>query len=548
MSKRSKVIIIEDLKNLPADIKKKIKELGYTVKDYSEYSRPGEAKAGKEELQKVQAFLSSIVENIPDMIFVKDAKDLRFTLFNKAGEKLLGQKMKDLIGKNDYDLFTKKQADSFTGKDREVLKNKKPVDIPEESIKTMNGDKILHTKKVPILDEKGKPAYLLGISEDITAKKELEKNMRKIEKLESMGTLAGGIAHDFNNILTTILGNLSIIKMDVSPGEERYESLVEMQKATLQAKELANQLLTFSRGETPDKRLFSLAKFLKDSVKYILSKSLSKPEFFIPSGLWTVKADEAQLTRVIDNIITNASQSMPEGGPVSISAKNTVIRDENYLNLPGGNYVKISIQDHGHGISREDLPRIFDPYFTIKKNQSGMGLSIAYSIIKKHKGEILVESEPGKGSAFIIYLPSSVSRDELSEQKEKIQEGTGRILVLDDDIMVQKSAGRILKRLGYEVAFAKDGSEAIRKYKKEKASGRFFDAVVLDLTIQDGMGGGETISKLKKIDPKIRAIVSSGYSDDPIMSNYKEYGFIDVIPKPYTIQEMSRILQKVLKK
>jgi CheY-like chemotaxis protein len=382
----------------------------------------------------------------------------------------------------------------------------------------------------------------------------MEQELQKIQKLESIGILAGGIAHDFNNILTAILGNISLAKMEANPKDEIYERLVEAEKASLQAKNLTQQLLTFSKGGAPIKKTESITEVIKDSAEFALRGSNVKCEFFIPNDIWPVEVDKGQISQVISNLIINADQAMPEGGIIKVRVENVApvgavrpCQPVAELPIKDGKYVKIEIEDDGIGIPKEHLPKIFDPYFTTKQKGSGLGLATSYSIIKRHDGYIAVESELGVGTTFYIYLPAS-SKQILTKKdaEERLILSKGRILVMDDEEVVRDVAGIMLKRIGYDVEFADDGAEALELYKKAEESGQPFDAVIVDLTIQGGMGGEQMIKKLLEIDPNVKAIVSSGYSTDAIMSNFKQYGFSGVVTKPYRIAELSETLYKVL--
>ncbi|MBA7540901.1 Sensor kinase CckA [subsurface metagenome] len=319
------------------------------------------------------------------------------------------------------------------------------------------------------------------------------------------------------------------------------------EKASLQAKDLTYKLLTFAKGGEPVKKTTNIVKLIENTVDFALSSSNVRCDFFLPDDLWPVEVDEGQVNQVIHNIIINADQAMPEGGNSQITAKNIIITKKDNLPLKDGKYVKISIRDQGIGILENHLSKIFDPYFTTKHKGSGLGLSTSYSIIKQHDGYITVDSEVGKGTIVYIYLPSSRTKALIkSDKKEKPISGQGRVLLLEDEEIVGKVVAAMLHRVGYEVTVVREGNRAIELYKKVKESNNPFAVVIMDLTIPGGMGGKETIKELLKIDPEIKAIVSSGYSNDPIMSDFKKYGFKAVITKPYDIEEISRVIHKVI--
>jgi PAS domain S-box-containing protein len=398
----------------------------------------------------------------------------------------------------------------------------------------------------PLLDEEGHLAGSVLVLRDITEKKKIVEHQQKAERLETIGILAGGIAHDFNNMLMAIMGNIQLAKMECNPDDEIFEALTEAENASLRARDLTHQLLTFSKGGAPIKKTAYIADLIKDSAGFALRGSNVRCEFSLPDDLWPVEIDEGQISQVINNLIINADHAMPEGGTIKVNAENMTIGSEESLPLQHGKYVKMSLKDHGVGIPPAHLPKIFDPYFTTKQKGSGLGLATSYSIIKKHDGYINVESEMGVGTTFDIYLPAS--RQEKMEKRAEAEGfffGRGKILAMDDEENIRSFIRRTLQLIGYEVELASDGAEAIELYKKATASSQAFDAVILDLTVPGGMGGKETIKKILKLNPDVKAIVSSGYANDPIMAEYEKYGFKGVIAKPYKIRELSEVLHRL---
>ncbi|MBW2308378.1 MAG: PAS domain S-box protein, partial [Deltaproteobacteria bacterium] len=494
----------------------------------------------RESEQKYRA----LMENIADTVFTI-TMDGRFTFLSPQAEVLTGYPMEKLLTMCFRNLLVPEYIPLFEGKmaPGESMKVIEPFEI---EIRNSAGNKVqVEMSLSPSRDEKGN-IVLCGIARDITEKKKLENELLKAQKLESIGILAGGIAHDFNNILTAIMGNITLARMDATPGDKTDEILKKAEKASLRAKDLARQLLTFSKGGAPIKMTTSIDKLLKDSAGFALRGSNVRCEFSIPPDLWQVEVDESQINQVVNNLIINADQAMAEGGIIKVRAENTVVGRENSLHLKDGKYIKITVEDHGIGIPQEHLDKIFDPYFTTKRKGSGLGLATSYSIIKNHNGAIAVKSKPHAGTTFCIYLPASRKQTmakEIAEKKALV--GNGKILLMDDEKIVREVAGRMLEHIGYDLAFAENGEEAIELYRKAKESGQPFDALIMDLTVPGAMGGKEAMVKLLEIDPEVKAVVSSGYFNDPVMADFRKYGFQGVVVKPYKIEDLNKVLSEI---
>ncbi|MFA6499364.1 MAG: PAS domain S-box protein [Desulfurivibrionaceae bacterium] len=398
-----------------------------------------------------------------------------------------------------------------------------------------------------LIDYDTQPA-ILCVARDISERKRLEGERLRTQKLESLGVLAGGIAHDFNNLLTGILGNLSLAKADLPETGSVARRLDETEKATLRARDLTQQLLTFAKGGAPIKTKASLAVLIQDAAGFAVRGTKAVCEYDCAEDLWLAEVDTGQLGQVLQNLVINAVHAMPEGGAIRLTARNLTI-NPGELPVSPGKYVLITVKDHGLGIPPEHLAKIFDPYFTTKQSGSGLGLAVVYSIIANHAGHITVESEPGKGTVFSIYLPStgkSPSAETPAETPAPLAKGHGKILVMDDEELIRDVSTAMLRQLGYEAHAANDGEEAITLYLQAKKNEQPFDLVIMDLTVPGGMGGKETIAHLRQLDPQVKAVVSSGYANDPIMAKFAEYGFCGVAPKPFSLQELSVLLRMIL--
>lgn len=398
--------------------------------------------------------------------------------------------------------------------------------------------------KVVLRDENNKPVRMAGTFIDITERKEAEQDKIQLSKLNSLGVLAGGIAHDFNNILSVIIGNISLAMMDIKDAKIN-DYLQSSITAGERAANLTQQLLTFAKGGTLIKKATSVKKLLEETVVFSLTGSNVEAKFSIPEDAWLVEIDVNQFSQVIQNLVINAKQAMPEGGIIEIKTENITTEDKR-------KYLNISIKDHGIGIAEKHLINIFDPYFTTKQTGSGLGLAVAYTIVKKHGGQITVESKVGAGSTFDILLPAAEGKIVLEEEQKHedsiVEIKNKKILIMDDEESIINYLENALTNAGCNVVASRDGSEAIKLYREAFASNLPFDAVIMDLTVPGGKGGKETIKKLLSINPGIKAIVSSGYSDDPVMSDFAKYGFSAVLPKPYQINELFEVLVRVISK
>lgn len=378
---------------------------------------------------------------------------------------------------------------------------------------------------------------------DISQQKALETEMSKTQKLEAVGLLAGGIAHDFNNLLTGLFGNIELAKLFLSGDHKSYKYLESAMRSLESATNLTKQLLTFAKGGEPIKETLAIGRTITEMAQFSLRGSNVKLQVTIDPDLWLVEADKGQLGQVVSNLVINAHQAMPMGGVIVITADNVVVSE--------ARYVKIVVQDEGGGIAPKYLEKIFDPYFSTKQKGSGLGLAITYSIINKHNGRITVDSQIDKGTRFTIYLPAAVAGASFAIGKRFDKRNTGplssaRILILDDEEAVREVIGAMLQQLGHGVEFAIEGQEAITKYQTAHNNGTPFDLVFLDLTIPGQMGGQKAAEGILAIDPDAKLVVSSGYATDPVMANYKLYGFQARAVKPFSYSDLQNVIEQVL--
>ncbi|MDH4318794.1 MAG: ATP-binding protein, partial [Desulfobulbaceae bacterium] len=386
--------------------------------------------------------------------------------------------------------------------------------------------------------------------EQMLEREKIREELYRVKKLESVGILAGGIAHDFNNILVAIMGNVSLALRFVDKGSQVHDLLEEAQRGSRRASELTRQLLTFSRGGDPVKKASHILDVIRECTEFILRGSSIKSRYQVEDGLWPAEVDSGQISQVIQNMILNARQAMDGHGTITIYCCNFSKHSDSTLPIDDGNYVHIAITDEGSGVDETILDKIFDPYVTTKNEGSGLGLSICHSIVKKHGGCITVSSVRGEGTTFEIYLPaaenSEVAKREAIPQVMERSISSQRILVMDDDDLVRKIAQAILEQFGYKVSLAEDGAEAIRIYKENYGTNESVSLVIMDLTIPGGMGGKEAAREILQWDPGAKIIVSSGYSNAPVMAGYREHGFCGIIHKPFQVEDFISVVQQAL--
>lgn len=511
-------------------------------------------------LQREKERLAVTLDSIVDAVIATDSSGA-VERMNQEASRLTGVTSQEAVGEFLGDVLHLKNPISgalLADPTRDLLDPEFTESLAKEGLPLVREDHttafLVTAEMRCIYDEHGQQYGCVTVLRDITKQKKNEEELFKQEKLNSISLLAGGIAHDFNNMLTAILGNISVVRMEMAEEDENSNKLLAAENAALQAKSLTQQLLTFSKGGVISLKTTTIPKVVEESAQFVLRGSNVKCEVEKEDALWSVDADKGQISQVVNNLFINADQAMPSGGIITLRLRNCHLGHTEVPGLKAGDYVCIEVADQGVGISPENMQRIFDPYFTTKDGGNGLGLASSYSIIRNHNGAMKVDSEVGKGTCFFVYLPKAKKAAAPTEQKRtnkepgELHRGRGRILVMDDLEAMMMVAGEILNALGYEVAFATNGEEAIEIYKEAKESGDPFDAVVFDLTVPGGMGGEEASNILIKYDPNLTAIASSGYTTSDVMSNYEDSAFSAVVPKPYRIKEMSDTLHRVLKK
>jgi PAS domain S-box-containing protein len=392
----------------------------------------------------------------------------------------------------------------------------------------------------------GKPA-VIGTFLDITGRRRMEAEIRKSQKLESLSSFAGGIAHEYNNILTAIIGNLALAKMYAKPGYEVYDVLIEAEKASLRARDLTSQLLSFATGGIQVKKVVLMQELLRDLVRLSVDSINISCELTVPDNLWTVEVDEGQVSQAIHTLVRYAQQATPQSGRIKISAENMFINRSSALPLGEGRYVMIAIENQGNGISERELQTLFDPFGSGDKKGNSLEFASAFTIVQKHNGHITAESHFGMGTTFRLFLPAMQEKPQPTNESFAVHPARkGKVLVMDDEEIVRMVVKRLLLQCGFEAELTKDGAEMLGLYREAKEAGRPFDAVILDLIIENGMGGQEAMKNLIAYDPDVRVIVSSGYSNDSIMANFRDYGFSGFLPKPYRLDELKRAMKEII--
>ena len=506
-------------------------------------------KVAEKALEASETRFRQLVQRVPLPLALFDAEGL-VTYLNDRFTQVFGYTLSDIPTTNDWwqtaypnEEYRTKSRQGLASAIAEAAAREEDVAPQEHQIVCKDGaDRTVELSGI-VLDGDALITFT-----DVTERRRQEAALLTMQKLDSLGTLAGGIAHDFNNVLAGILGNLSLLKLQVREGSEEAEIIREAEEASMTARGLAQQLLTFASGGAPITKVLDVGPVVRSAAAFAARGSGALCTVEVADEALPVRGDPEQLSQVVQNLVINAGQAMPDGGTIAVSAGLVDLDEHDCRPLEAGRYVRVRVVDEGCGIPASKLSRIFDPYFTTKTTGQGLGLAVCHSIISKHDGHIVVDSVEGEGTTFSVYLPAvSVSRLHQTVEADAPRAGAGRILVMDDEPRVLRLLGRMLTRLGYESEAVTDGAAAIAAYEDAQKAEKPFDAVIMDLTIMGGMGGQETLSSLQSLHPGVKAIVSSGYATDPVMSDCSSHGFCGVLAKPYRIEEVSRVLAEVIR-
>lgn len=491
---------------------------------------------------RTDAILETILEHAPIVLFAVDNEGI-FTLSTGKGLEGLGLTPGQVVGQSVYDVYRDEPAAA------ESVKRALAGEEYFRVVQLSSGQRYeVHFE--PVMRE-GKQVGVVAVAVDTTDARRREDEQVRISKLESLGVMAGGVAHDFNNILAAIIMNVGIAKERILQSDDgALEKCAEIEKACYQARDLTSQLMTLARGGPSVRELLDLRELIAESVAFTLSGTVVNWDAHFPMDLWSVEGDPSQIRQVVGNLVINAAQAMPDGGAVTIRAENVEIGPEEierHFPLSPGKFVKVMVEDQGVGMNQEVIERAFDPYFTTKQGGTGLGLATASSIVRNHGGHVTIASEVDRGTVVVAYLPAVAGTpiiESLPPEADPVV--PGRILVMDDEPGIRDVLRLALGKAGYQIDVARDGKEALALYSEALEAGNTYQAVILDLTIRGGMGGREAIVEFLDLDPNVRAIVSSGYSRDPVLSDYATYGFAASLVKPYTVSELTRVIAEAV--
>jgi PAS domain S-box-containing protein len=526
------------------DQKRRVTGIVGAVKDITERKKAQESTAAEKER------LAVTLRSIGDGVITTDING-RIDIMNEAAEELTGWNWGDAQGRPLESIFTivnTETRQACASPFASVVSTGGIVELADHALLVMRDgtERLIANSGAPIRDGSGKTVGVVVVFRDVTEKQKIADTIQRSAKLDSLGVLAGGIAHDFNNLLTGIFGYIDLARSK-SDNAETIDYLDATIASINRARALTLQLLTFAKGGAPIQKVTPLVPFVQEAVQFALSGSNVACKFCFAENLWACNIDKNQISQVIDNVVINAQQAMPSGGAIEVTATNVSSGEVDIPGLASGDYVRVSIRDFGIGIPKDIISRIFDPFFTTKTKGHGLGLATCYSIINRHGGCIDVESEPGKGSVFHIYLPVATAPAIARQASTSHRTGSGTIIVVDDEEVIRTTVRRMLELLGYAAVCKKDGREAIDFYLSETHQGRSYAAIIIDLTIPGGMSGIESAAEIRKFDEKIPMFVASGYADDSVMRSPSEYGFTASLRKPFTIAELSEMLSGHLK-
>ena len=526
-------------------------EAGRPVRVVGTHSDIHARKVAEDELASERERLRVTLRAMVEAVITTDRHGV-VNFLNDAAEQLTGWEGGAAIGRTLAEvcpLQHERTAEPLPAPHERALTDALVVELPKATalVHRQGVRRLVEGRCAPIRDVASQPAGVVLVLRDMTERAKLEAEILRATKLESVGVLAGGIAHDFNNLLTVVMGNVTLAMLDTQNSGINSRWLAEAEKGLLRARDLTQQLLTFAKGGDPIRSAVNLAEVVRETARFSLHGSKVKGEFEIEPDLWAADVDKGQIGQVVQNLVLNAVQAMPDGGSIWINLSN----DGSPPLRTGlaGPSVRLSVVDQGAGIRPEHISKVFDPYFTTKSEGSGLGLATVYAVVRKHGGYIELESEVGRGTRFRIWLPAtreSVASKALTTAPFGAVRMNGRVLLMDDEAGIREMASQLLRRIGFAVETTADGAEAVAAYRKAMEEGRRFDLVVMDLTVPGGMGGLEAMRALQVIDSQVRAIVSSGYSSDPVMSDHRAYGFAGMIPKPYRITDFAKVIRQVL--
>jgi PAS domain S-box-containing protein len=491
--------------------------------------------------------LAVTLRSIGDGVITTDT-DGRVLLINRVAEELTGWPQEEACGRPIGEVFhiiNELSRKPWENPVQKVLESGNIIELANHTllISRQGTERIIADSGAPIKDVSGATIGVVLVFRDMTEKQKLIDATQKNQKLEALGVLAAGIAHDFNNLLGGVFGYIDLAKQEMQDAGHSPQYLDDAVSAVERARGLTAQLLTFAKGSAPIIKAGSIATVIKEAVQFALSGTNVSATFAFDSILGSALFDKNQISQVIDNMVINATHAMPRGGEIIVSGSTVHIEEKQHPELPAGEYVKISIADSGIGIPRDILPNIFDPFFTTKAKGSGLGLATSYSILKKHGGTIEVESQQGKGTTFHLYVPATGDAQGTTEDSAQgLHTGKGHILVMDDEMVLRRVLTKMLEKCGYTVETASTGEQALARYSEAKKHGPAFDAVILDLTISGGMGGRETVKRLRDMGETLPVFVASGYASEEIMADPERFGFTASLSKPFMMRELSDML------